>query len=76
MSNLLTRQEAAERMRVSTMTVDRLRKAGKLKYVQGMPNGKVWIPEEAIAEYFARMTRSAVPQIAETYRKRRKTNAY
>lgn len=76
MSNLLTRQEAAERMRVSTMTVDRLRKAGKLKYVQGMANGKVWIPEEAITEYFAKMTHSAIPQITETYRKRRKTNAY
>lgn len=73
MSGLLTRVEAAAKLGVAAVTVDRLRKAGKLAYVQHTPNGKVWISEDAIAEYIARATHLAIPNAAvrDTYRKRR-----
>lgn len=74
MLKLLTRSDAALRLGVSVVTVDRLRKAGKLGYIQYAQNGKVWITEDAIAEYIARSTHPARPQkeTAWTYRKRRK----
>lgn len=73
MGGLLTRGEAAERMGISAVTVDRLRKAGKLAYVQHVPNGKVWITEDAIAEYVAMATHPVqmVRPAITTYRKRR-----
>ena len=71
---LLTRQEAAEKLGVSAVTIDRLRKAGKLAYIQHVPNGKVWFTEDALAEYIAKSTHAALPVklVTDTYRKRRK----
>ena len=73
MDGLLTRDEAAKRLGISKCTVDRLRRAGKIAYVQHIPNGKVWFTEEALTEYIARITHpaKAVPTVRETYRKRR-----
>ena len=74
MSKWLTRKEAAHQMGISEITMDRLRKAGKLAYVQHVPGGKVWVSEDAIAECIARGTHAAKHQreVTWTYRKRRK----
>lgn len=73
MENLLTREEAARMLGVSTDTLDRLRKRGSIAYIQHIPNGKVWFTEVAIAEYIARSTHAARPvqSPVQTYRKRR-----
>ena len=73
MCKLLTRLEAAERMGISHDTLDRLRTEGKIAYIQHKPGGKVWISEDAIAEYIARATHPAEPArpVLTTFRKRR-----
>ena len=73
MENLLTREEAARMLGVSTDTLDRLRKRGSIAYIQHVPNGKVWFTEAAIVEYIARGTHAARPvqTAVQTYRKRR-----
>lgn len=77
MDNMLSRQQAAERMGISLDVLDRLRSSGDLAYVQHRKGSKVWIPEWAITEYFSRITRPArIPQsepvvVLKTYRKRR-----
>lgn len=73
MIELLTRQTAAERLGISTDTLDRLRKRGQIAYVQHIPNGKVWFTQVAIDEYLARCTHPVRPaaQPRDTYRKRR-----
>lgn len=84
MGALLTRQQAAERMGISLDLLDRLRRSGELTYVQHRPGSKVWIPESAISEYFARITRPARPAPSQTavvpplktYRKQRKPRPY
>lgn len=74
MPTLLTRKEAAARLGVSLVTLDAERSSGHLAYIQRKPGGKVWICEEAIAEYLERATHPARPAISPvtgTYRKRR-----
>lgn len=73
MDNHYTRQEAAERLGISTDTLDRERSQGRISYIQRKPGGKVLISETAILEYIARNTHRAKPQaeICGTYRKRR-----
>lgn len=63
MSVLLTRKEAADRLGVSLATLDAERNSGHLAYIQRKVGGKVWITEEAIAEYLARATHQARPVI-------------
>lgn len=76
-NTMLSRQQAAERMGISLDVLDRLRSSGDLAYVQHRKGSKVWIPEWAITEYFARITRPARPAptapvtVLKTYRKRR-----
>ena len=72
--DLLTREEAAQRLRISTDTLDRLRRAGKIAYIQHVKGGKVWFTEDAVREYIARTTHAAQPQseVKGTYRKRRR----
>ena len=76
-NRMLSRQQAAERMGISLDVLDRLRSSGALAYVQHRKGSKVWIPEWAITEYFARITRPArIAQsepvvVLRTYRKRR-----
>ncbi len=74
MNNLLTRKEAAARLGITTVTLDLERASGHLAYIQRKPGGKVWITEEAIAEYLARATHPARPVLLgtrDTYRRRR-----
>lgn len=71
---LLTRKEAAERLGVSLVTLDAERTGGHLTYIQRKPGGKVYISEDAIAEYLARATHHAHPELKlnqGTYRRRR-----
>lgn len=63
MPKLLTRKEAASRLGVSLATLDAERSSGHLAYIQRKPGGKVWITEEAIAEYLARATHQVRPMI-------------
>lgn len=70
---LLTRKEAAALLRMSVDLLDQERRAGRLAYIQRKPGSKVWITEEAIAEYLARITHQARPEIKSTrlsYRRR------
>lgn len=76
-NTMLSRQQAAERMGISLDVLDRLRSSGELAYVQHHKGSKVWVPEWAITEYFARNTRFARPvqnepvMVQWTLRKRR-----
>lgn len=70
---LLTRKEAAALLRISVDLLDQERSAGRLAYIQRKPSSKVWITEEAIAEYLARITHQARPELKTTrpsYRRR------
>lgn len=59
---LLTRKEAAAYLGVSLMTLDAARNSRQLAYIQHKPGGRVWITDEAIAEYLARATHHARPE--------------
>ena len=63
MTTLLSRKEAAIRLGVTVETLDAQRRSGHLAYIQRKPGGKVWITEEALAEYLARATHPARPGI-------------
>ena len=75
---LLTREQAAERLGISVSTLDSERVAGNLEYIQRKRYGKVWITDDAIKAYLARGTHSVKPEKParinpyNTYRKRRK----
>ena len=74
MCALLTRKEAAARLGVTVATLDAERAGGHLAFIQRKPGGKVWVTEEAIAEYLARATHPARPMARGTqgtYRQRR-----
>lgn len=72
MSGLLTRKEASARLGISVKTLDEERTSGHLAYIQRKPGGKVWITEEAIAEYLARATHPARPEVKRTATGRRR----
>ena len=67
---LLTRKEAAARLGVSVELLDQERRSGRLTYIQRKPGSKVWITEEAIAEYLARATHQARPEMKAVKRRR------
>lgn len=60
---LLSRKDAAAKLGVSLVTLDAERNSGRLAYIQRKPGGKVWVTEEAIAEYLARATHPARPEL-------------
>lgn len=60
---LMTRKEAAARLGMSLPTLDLERTTGRLAYIQRKPGSKVWITDEAIAEYLARATHQARPEL-------------
>lgn len=47
---LLTREQAAERLGISVSTLDSERVAGNLEYIQRKRYGKVWITDDAITK--------------------------
>lgn len=69
---LLTRQEAADLLGMSLPTLDLERTTGRLAYIQRKPGSKVWITEEAIAEYLARATHQARPDFRVTRKSHRR----
>ena len=74
MTTLLTRKEAAARLGITVVTLDIERSSGRLAYIQRKPNGKVWVSEAALAEYLAKATHPARPELAlarSTLRRRR-----
>lgn len=77
MIGMLNRKQAAERLGMSVTNLDRERLAGRLAYVQRKRNGRVWIPEEAIAQYITQAMHPAEPErpVRATYRKRRTKSA-
>ncbi len=60
---LLTRKEAAAMLDISVDLLDQERSTGRLAYIQRKPGSKVWITEEAIAEYLVRATHQARPEL-------------
>ncbi|MCI2105432.1 MAG: DNA-binding protein [Intestinimonas sp.] len=71
---LLSRKDAAARLGVSLVTLDAERTSGRLAYIQRKRGGKVWVTEKAIAEYLARATHPARPELRAfrtTHQKRR-----
>ena len=60
---LMTRKQAAARLGMSLPTLDQERSTGRLAYIQRKPGSKVWITDEAIAEYLARATHQARPEL-------------
>ncbi len=72
---LLSRKEAAAKLGVSLITLDKARESGHLAYIQHCPGGKVWITEDAIDDFLMRATHQARPAIRVatngTYRRRR-----
>lgn len=66
---LMTRKEAAAHLGMSLPTLDAERTAGRLAYIQRKPGSKVWITDEAIAEYLVRATHQARPAV-KAYRRR------
>lgn len=66
---LMTRKEAAAKLGISVDLLDQERSAGRLAYIQRKPGSKAWITDEAIAEYLARATHQARPEI-KAYRRR------
>ena len=73
MQNLITRKQAAERLGISTKTLDQARINGLIAYVQFVDNGCVYFTEAALDEYIAKCTHRARPvdSARPTYRKRR-----
>ena len=63
MPQLLTPEEAAERMQVSLSTVKRWLRSGELKGVK--PGGRLWrIEEEALQQFIADSTKSIQEKVA------------
>ncbi|MDO4460750.1 MAG: helix-turn-helix domain-containing protein [Clostridia bacterium] len=72
METLLTRTEAAKRLKITTATLDELRRGGYITYIQYKENGKVYFTETALQEYLDKHTKKAKPtQSLLTYRRRR-----
>ena len=72
MNELLSRKEAANRLGISTRTLDSYRSQGLLAYIQLSPNGRVMIRADAIEAFLARGNHPVAPIVNRpTYRKRR-----
>ena len=72
MDKLITRKEAAARLRISVTTLDAARTEGQITYIQYVENGCVYFTDSAIQEYMARCThRAKTKEPMQTYRKPR-----
>ena len=69
MDKLITRKEAAARLRISVTTLDAARTEGLITYIQYVENGCVYFTDSAIQEYMARCThRAKTKEPMQTYR--------
>lgn len=75
MAYLLTRQQAAEYLGVSLVTLDEARMAGQIAFIQRKPCAKVFFRAADLETFLARCTRPARPEpriaASGTYRNRR-----
>ena len=70
--NVLSRKEAAATLGISVAAIDNLRRAGKIAFIQYVPNGKVFFSEQDITEFVAQSHHPASPvPPAITYRRQR-----
>lgn len=71
---ILTRQEAADRLGISVSHLDEERRAGRIAYIQQKKQGRVFITPEACDAYLVRGTHEARPVnvVVNTFRHRRK----
>lgn len=75
MEKLYSRREAASVLGIGLNALDEARLAGAITYIQYVPNGNVYFTEDALQEFIARNTHSAVPDARRgTYRKQWKNN--
>ena len=73
MDKLITRKEAASILGISVKTLDAVREAGQITYVQYVENGCVYFTEAGIQEYLAKCTHRAKPvERSTTYRSPRR----
>lgn len=73
MDKLITRKEAASILGISVKTLDAVREAGQITYVQYVENGCVYFTEAGIQEYLAKCTHRAKPvERSTTYRRPRR----
>ena len=73
MDKLITRTEAASILGISVKTLDTVREAGQITYVQYVENGCVYFTEAGIQEYLAKCTHRAKPvERSTTYRRPRR----
>lgn len=73
MDKLITRKKAASILGISVKTLDTVREAGQITYVQYVENGCVYFTEAGIQEYLAKCTHRAKPvERSTTYRRPRR----
>ena len=73
MDKLITRKETASILGISVKTLDTVREAGQITYVQYVENGCVYFTEAGIQEYLAKCTHRAKPvERSTTYRRPRR----
>lgn len=73
MDKLITRKEADSILGISVKTLDAVREAGQITYVQYVENGCVYFTEAGIQEYLAKCTHRAKPvERSTTYRRPRR----
>ena len=75
MEKLFTRKEAADLLGISVSTLDAVRMAGDIAFVQYSENGRVYFTEAGLAEYITRSTHRARHKetyTGTTFRKKRK----
>ena len=72
MEKLLTRKEAANLLGISLTTLDAVRSAGQIAFVQYVDNGCVYFTEANLQEFVAKATHRVKPrEIAAAHRRRR-----
>ena len=74
MNKLLTRQEAAQMLGITVSTLDIIRKAGNIEYIQYTENGRVFFTENGLQQFIIKSTHYAIhrPASSPTFRKRRR----
>lgn len=72
MEKLLTRKEAANVLGISLTTLDAVRSAGQIAFVQYVDNGCVYFTEANLQEFVARATHRVKPREITPVRHRRR----
>lgn len=79
---LITRQEAAQLLRMSVCTLDNARKEGRIEYIQHVPRGCVYFTVDSLNDFLKRGTHMNTPAqpsrspIGMTFRKPRNRSSH